>query len=426
MALRDPFDFFDQEKTEKKVYKVSEITSLIRGVLEESFGYVTVEGEISNFRPSSTGHYYFTLKDDQAVISIVMFKNRIGKLTFEPADGKLVVVEGNLSVYPKRGSYQIICERMQPAGEGNILAMLEERKRKLAAEGLFEEERKKPLPVFPSRVAVVTSPTGAAIRDILRVLQRRNSGLNLVILPAPVQGEQAGDRIAAQIRRANMFHLGEVLIVGRGGGSLEDLLPFSDEAVVRAIAESEIPVISAVGHEIDISLADYASDKMAATPSMAAEIVSSSREELIQRIREQKNGLIIAVERRTERISLLLRQFRPEQLQRSFSMIIQPVLMRLDDLKEDLINQLKDRITEYKHNLEILKGKIEGSSPLSILERGYAVVTSKESGRLVTSAWQTHPREEIRVRFSEDQLTAVVEKIQPKEVLPKEEDDEKL
>ena len=426
MAIRDPFDFFDQEKTEKKVYKVSEITSLIRGVLEESFGYVTVEGEISNFRPSSTGHYYFTLKDDQAVISIVMFKNRIGKLTFEPADGKLVVVEGNLSVYPKRGSYQIICERMQPAGEGNILAMLEERKRKLAAEGLFEEERKKPLPVFPSRVAVVTSPTGAAIRDILRVLQRRNSGLNLVILPAPVQGEHAGDRIAAQIRRANMFHLGEVLIVGRGGGSLEDLLPFSDEAVVRAVAESEIPVISAVGHEIDISLADYASDKMAATPSMAAEIVSSSREELIQRIREQKNGLIIAVERRTERISLLLRQFRPEQLQRSFSMIIQPVLMRLDDLKEDLINQLKDRITEYKHNLEILKGKIEGSSPLSILERGYAVVTSKESGRLVTSAGQTHPREEIRVRFSEDQLTAVVEKIQPKEVLPKEEDDEKL
>jgi exodeoxyribonuclease VII large subunit len=418
MALHDPFEFLGEEQTGKQVYKVSEITSLIKGVLEESFGYVSVEGEISNFRPSSTGHYYFTLKDDQAVISVVMFKSRIGKLTFEPADGKLVVVEGNLSVYPKRGSYQIICESMQPAGEGNILAMLEERKRKLAVEGLFDEERKKPLPLFPSRAAVVTSPTGAAIRDILRVLRRRNSGLNLVIVPAPVQGENAGERIAAQIRRVNRYHLGEVLIVGRGGGSLEDLLPFSDEVVVRAIAESEIPVISAVGHEIDSSLSDYASDKTAATPSMAAEIVSTSREELIQRIREQKNGLIIAIERRVERISLLLRQFRPEQLQRSFRMIMQPVLMRLDDLKEELIDQLKERITEYKHTLEILEGRLEGGSPLTILKRGYALVTAKESGRLVTSAGQTTLGEEIRVRFSEDRLTAVVEE--------DEKDDEKL
>ncbi|MDZ7792421.1 MAG: exodeoxyribonuclease VII large subunit [Spirochaetia bacterium] len=219
-------------------FQVSEITAHIKEILEQSFSTVAIEGEISNFRPAGSGHWYFTLKDRDAMIQAVMFKYRSARVTFTPADGQKVVVRGNISVYAKRGNYQIICDSMEKAGEGDILAMLEERKRKLAAEGLFAEEKKRPLPFFPTRIAVVTSPTGAAIRDILQVLGRRSSGLDVVVLPAPVQGDSAGAKIAAQIRRANRFQLGDVIITGRGGGSLEDLLPFSDEEVVRAVAES--------------------------------------------------------------------------------------------------------------------------------------------------------------------------------------------
>ncbi|MDY7030185.1 MAG: exodeoxyribonuclease VII large subunit, partial [Spirochaetota bacterium] len=219
-----------------RVFKVSEITTHIKELLESSFPAVSIEGELSNFRPASSGHWYFTLKDQDAVIQAVMFKYRSARVRFQPADGLKVIVRGNISVYAKRGNYQIICESMEKAGEGDILAMLEQRKRDLAAEGLFAPERKRPLPFFPRRIAVVTSPTGAAVRDILQVLGRRSSGLDVVILPAPVQGDEAGGKIAAQIRRANMLKLGDILIVGRGGGSLEDLLPFSEEEVVRAIA----------------------------------------------------------------------------------------------------------------------------------------------------------------------------------------------
>lgn len=400
------------ENTEKTCYSVSEITFLIKGLLERSFGTVKVEGEISNFRPSSTGHLYFTLKDDNAIISAVMFRNRIGGLTFEPADGKTVIVEGNISVYPKRGNYQIICESMQPVGEGNILAMLEERKKRLAEEGLFEEERKKPLPLFPSKVAVITSPTGAALRDILRVLRRRSSGLNLVILPAPVQGEEAAHKIARGIRTANIHKLGEVIIVGRGGGSLEDLLPFSDEEVVRAIADSEIPVISAVGHEIDISLSDLAADVRAPTPSAAAEIVTTSREELFKRVGELKNNLVRTIEQKRERVSLLLNQFRTEQLQRHFQFIYQPLMVRLDDAKEVLLNRLTTVLTNKKHRVELLSNRLEANSPQQILKKGYAVVTDTQTGLLISSAGRTSPGKEIDVTFEQSRLTALVENVE--------------
>lgn len=257
-----------------KVLTVSQLTKLIKSHLESRFPAVEVEGEISNFRPSSTGHYYFTLKDKGAMISAVMFKNRLGTLRFIPADGQLVRVRGRISLYELRGSYQIICESMERAGEGEILAMLEERKRHLAAEGLFDAGRKKPLPLFPKRIGVVTSPTGAALKDILRVTRRRNPGLDIVVIPTAVQGEEAGAKIAAQIRAAAGVPGLDLLIIGRGGGSLEDLLPFSDEEVVRAVAECPLPTLSAVGHEIDTALSDYAADGAAPTPSAAAELVS--------------------------------------------------------------------------------------------------------------------------------------------------------
>lgn len=392
-------------------FQVSEITAHIKEILEQSFSTVTIEGEVSNFRPAASGHWYFTLKDREATIQAVMFKYRSSRVTFSPSDGQKVVVRGNISVYAKRGNYQIMCETMEKAGEGDILAMLEERKRKLAAEGLFDEALKRPLPFFPSRIAVVTSPTGAAIRDILQVLGRRSSGLDVVVLPAPVQGDSAGPKIAAQIRRANMLGLGDVIITGRGGGSLEDLLPFSEEEVVRAIADSEIPVISAVGHEIDRSLSDYAADVAAPTPSAAAELVSRSREELFERVSRLKEEMSTRIQNRAENTRLLIRQFTTENLEERFRQILQPYQLRLDDAKEEMLRGLQDMLTATRHRIEMLKASIEGNSPLTILRKGYAVVTDHTSGELLTSSGKTAPGNTLDIRLYKGRLGARVESI---------------
>ena len=392
-------------------FTVSEITALIKGSLEAEYGNVKIEGEISNFRPSSTGHLYFTLKDNDAVISAVMFRGRAAGLDFRPEDGQLVVATGNISVYAKRGTYQIICNSLQKAGVGDILAMLEQRKSRLAAEGLFDEEKKKSLPLFPSRVAVVTSPTGAAIRDILRVTRRRNAGIDIIILPAPVQGEEAAEIIARQISIANAHSLGDVIIIGRGGGSLEDLLPFSEEIVVRAVAESEIPVISAVGHEIDIALSDLAADVRAPTPSAAAEIVSANRVELLQRVRGISDRLYSVVSQRAERIRLLLSQFTPLAMERNFRILIQPILLRLDDAKELLIRGLRDRTVNAKHRLELLKNSMAASSPTEILGRGYAIVTDSESGKIIKDANESHSGQKIGITVSKGGMDAEVTEV---------------
>jgi len=391
-----------------KIYQVSDLTFLIKEILESSFMALTVEGELSNFRPSSTGHWYFTLKDDAAMIQGVMFKGKSAGVRFLPKDGQRVIVKGTLAVYAKRGSYQIICNSMDIAGEGDILAMLERRKQKLAALGLFDPDKKKPLPLFPSKVAVVSSPTGAALRDILQVLERRSSGLDIVILPCPVQGEGAGEKIAEQIKRANTFNLGEVIITGRGGGALEDLLPFSEESVVRAIAESDIPVISAVGHEIDTVLSDLAADFRAPTPSAAAELVSSSRDDLNRKVSNIKNSILNRLLDNIEKIHILLNQFTADNLERNFLQILQPILLRLDDAKETSIFILKDILKDNKHKIELLKTEIEGNSPLSILQKGFAVVTDKKTGKLVKSAKKLKTDQLIDIRFEKDKILAQV------------------
>lgn len=401
---------------ELRNFKVSEITQLIKQSLESDFYDVRIEGEISNFRPSSTGHLYFTLKDADAMISAVMFRNRLGALQFQPEDGQLVVVRGNISVYAKRGTYQIICESIEMAGEGALLAMLEERKRRLAAEGLFDAEKKQALPLFPAKVAVITSPTGAAIRDILRVTSRRNAGIDLVILPAPVQGEGAAEKIATQIRISNTHHMADVIIVGRGGGSPEDLLPFSEEAVVRAIASSEIPVISAVGHEIDISLSDLAADIRAPTPSAAAELVSANRLELLSRIQDIRASLGGTLQQRLERVRLLLSQFKPELLEKNFRILLQPLLLKLDDLKEMLIRSMNDKVNRTRHAIDLLLSRLQAGSPLKVLERGFALVTEGESGRIVTKSNQRKPGDFIQVKVFQGSLSAKVEEVTDEEV----------
>ena len=394
----------------KRIFSVSELTGQIKGILEDGFPSVTVEGEISNCRPANSGHLYFSLKDKSSMIQAVMFRYRTRGMAFEPADGMLVRARGAVTVYAARGNYQILVEGLERAGEGDLLAMLEERKRRLAAEGLFDQGRKRDLPRFPSRVAVITSPTGAAVRDIINVARRRNPGLGLTILPAAVQGEGAARELLAQIERANLFKLGEVIILARGGGSIEDLLAFSDEALVRAVAASEIPVISAVGHEIDWALSDFAADLRAPTPSAAAELVSESRAvakaELAQLASELEAGIIA----RLEKARGTLARFEPSNVESRFMRLLLPVQRRADEARDVLARTMAGLLADYARRRELALRGLEASSPEAVLARGFAVVRTK-SGQAVRDAAVLERGQGVDLRFARGSASALIEEI---------------
>lgn len=367
------------------VFSVSNLTFLIRDLLEGTFSNITLEGEISNYRPNASGHMYFTLKDEGAQISAVMFRGKAMSLTFAPKDGMKVKCTGSVSVYAPRGNYQIIISKMEIAGAGNILQILEERKRKLAEEGLFNSERKKPVPRFSKRIGVVTSPTGAALRDILQITKRRNAGVDVVILPALVQGEGAAVTIANMIKTANDFDLCDVLIVGRGGGSLEDLLPFSEEIVVRAIADSHIPVVSAVGHEIDWALSDYAADMRAPTPSAAAELVVPKQSDILQGLEAYKQEFYNQITSKVERLKLMIKSFDVNNMEVRFRSIEQPLLNRLENARESLIEGMNQKIKDTKTIIQQSVHILEQASPQTILNRGYSMVRTAD-GKIVRNS----------------------------------------
>lgn len=389
---------------------VSDLTGIIKELLEGSFPLITVEGEISNYRPSSTGHIYFTLKDDHASISAVLFKGKSRYLSFIPKDGMKIRAKGSLSVYAQRGSYQIVIDSMEETGSGEILKLLEQRKKALAEEGLFDSDRKKNIPYFPSCIGVVTSPTGAALRDILQILNRRNPKVSVIIFPCPVQGTDAGKIIAKQIDTANIHKLCDVLIVGRGGGSLEDLLPFSEEEVVRSIAASKIPVISAVGHEIDWALSDYASDIRAPTPSAAAELAVPPLDEIEQAIRNYKESFEQAITHKFEHTKALVRSFSSDNLELRFRSIEQPLLQRFDDAKDDLMDAMQSLVQERRQALESAVLQLETLNPLAILKRGFSVVTDAETGAVITDASQADIGKILSVRPFKGLITAEVRK----------------
>ncbi|MCE5255649.1 MAG: exodeoxyribonuclease VII large subunit [Spirochaetaceae bacterium] len=407
---------------------VSELTSLIKGNLEASFPDVTVEGEISNAKLASSGHFYFSLKDENSIIQAVMFKSKLAALGFAPSDGLRVRAHGAISVYAQRGQYQLIVQSLRKAGTGDILAMLEERKRLLASQGYFDAERKKALPRFPGRVAIVTSPTGAAIHDILNVLGRRNSAIDIVILPAPVQGAEAAPAIAKRIEQANRLDIADVIVVCRGGGSLEDLLPFSETVVVKAIAASRIPVISAVGHEIDWALSDFAADLRAPTPSAAAELVAESREVLLRELDQFQAVLESTMRSKLDALGASLEVFSPELVKARFEILSLPIVNRLDDAHEALVNSIKGLLADLDHWIALACSIIETASPQAVLKRGFSIVrrvgktqavsasagqaaASRGGNEIVRSSTGLEPGEHLHISFAEGSALADVREV---------------
>jgi len=395
-----------------KIYRVAELTRWIKAVLEEEIGDVWVEGEVSNFRQPASGHWYFTLKDAAAQLTVVLFRGDQRSAGVRPRDGMLVRVRGRISVYEKSGQYQLVARALQPAGQGALQAAFEALKRRLEAEGLFDPARKKPLPRLPRHIGLVTSPTGAALRDILAVLGRRFPNLHLVLAPVRVQGAGAAEEIAAAVDAFNRRGDMEVLIVGRGGGSLEDLWCFNEEAVARAIARSRIPVISAVGHDIDFTISDFVADLRAATPSAAAELVvgrkadfeaglEDGRRRLVRALRHQAAALrarfLLAggsyvfreprhlVARSRERL-----ERRQADLRRTAADRLRQGAQTLDEVRARLARPLQDWSRQRALVLARLEAQLRGTNPLAILSRGYSI-TFQPDGRVLTDAGQALP-----------------------------------
>jgi exodeoxyribonuclease VII large subunit len=396
------------DSLEKTVLSVAQLTQLLKTTLESSFYGLTLQGEISNFKNPGSGHWYFQLNDESAAIQAVMFKNKLWRVQFTPKDGDVVIVTGSITIYEKRGSYQIVCETMKVAGTGDILALLEERKRTYARLGYFDESRKRPLPADIRRVAVVTSPTGAAVRDIIQVMGRRDDTVHITVLPSAVQGEGAGKSIAAQIRAANRFNLADVIIVGRGGGSLEDLLPFSEPCVIEAIHDSTIPVVSAVGHEIDWALSDFVADLRAPTPSAAAELVTSDKASRLERIRVLKKNMADAMHANVRLARSLVERFSIPVMSDYFMRRLQTMRMTLDYSRSAMAEGMQDTLKRERHRLALIRRELAGLSPLAVLARGYSITTLMDSTTIVTDANMAPSGSRIGITLATGRLQAVV------------------
>jgi exodeoxyribonuclease VII large subunit len=389
------------------VHSVTELNQMVRSLLEDALPLLWVEGEISNFMRPSSGHWYFSLKDSNAQIRCAMFQRQNKTLNFQPENGAKVLLRGKISLYEPRGDFQMIADFMEEAGDGALRRAFELLKLRLAAEGLFESAKKKVLPKIPKTIGVVTSPTGAAIRDIISVLKRRFPGITIIIYPTLVQGNSAAPQIVEALSVANTRKECEVIILARGGGSLEDLWPFNEEIVARAIFSSELPVISAVGHEIDFTIADFVADHRAPTPSAAAELVSPDRIEELQHLariytaltRQIKNKLN---ESRTRFEELLKRLQHPGQRLRDQS-------QRLDELDQRLQRAMLQKINHYQHQLTGLVRSLDAISPLATLARGYAIVSSEKTGEIIYRANQIENGEKIIAKLSEGNLKCLVE-----------------
>lgn len=440
----------ETEPTQPTILSVEQLNLQIKQLLEGEFGTIWIQGEISNFKPHTSGHFYFSLKDSRSQITAVMFRGHNSKLKFKPHDGLEVIVRGRISVYEPRGNYQILCEGMEPVGAGALQKAFEQLKEKLRLEGLFESTRKKQIPALPRHVAIVTSPTGAAIRDILNILQRRAPSLAVTIIPSIVQGEAAVESLCKSMMMAQKLSGVDVIIIGRGGGSIEDMWCFNSEKLARIIAACEIPVISAVGHEIDFTIADFVADLRAPTPSAAAELVSKSNLELIERLKALDKVLLFSIQKR---INLAL-----SKLQLVTRSLIDPK-KKLEDLSlrnDDLLTRLNLAVSNYfthrrsevkmltqrikspneilnnknaqlkllenklvsriQAKLELQKAKLQKGasllntlSPLNVVERGYSIVTYNK--QVIKEAAQIEIGNNVEIRLAKGTLLAEVKEV---------------
>jgi exodeoxyribonuclease VII large subunit len=399
---------------ERQIQTVSELTRQIKGLVEQGFDGLWVEGEVSNFKAAASGHMYFSLKDAGAQLKAVMWRGSRSGLRFELADGVKVAAYGRLSVYEPRGEYQMVVERMEPQGLGALQLAFEQLKRKLEAEGLFDKARKRPLPALPRRVAVVTSPTGAVIQDILNVTARRCPYLDIVVLPVKVQGEGAALEISQAIEAASLGEAGPVdlVVVARGGGSLEDLWAFNEEAVARAIFECRVPVLSAVGHETDFTIADFVADLRAPTPSAAAELMAPSREQLRQRLDSADQGMALVLERKLERLGQRAESLAARLARCSPALVLEQHRKRLAELGPRLAQALRNQVAVRHLALDGLTEKLKALSPLAILARGYAAAFSVPGGRLLKAAAEAKPGEEVRILLGQGALRAQVMRLE--------------
>ncbi len=442
------------ELPSRKIYSVSELTDQIRSLLESNFSSVWLKGEISNFKKAPSGHAYFTLKDDSSQIRSVMFKLQSRFVKFKLEDGLQVLAWGRVSVYGPRGDYQFIVDTIEPAGLGSLMLSFEQLKMKLAAEGLFDQSLKRPIPKFPKTVGVVTSASGAAVRDIIKIIHRRSPNINIVVSPALVQGDKAPQEIVNALRRICMLDEVDVIIVGRGGGSVEDLWAFNAEEVVREVALCPKPIVSAVGHETDFTLTDFASDVRASTPSAAAELVApdvmeleisvhgllarlksamfnslerrstslqdwykrlydprrsilQKRQQLDELVMRLRNSMIRSLDIRRENFNDINRRLRIELLQRKLNSTSDETLA----LVTRLGRAINGRLAEARSNLTAVAGKIDNLSPLKVLARGYSITFRLIDGKTVTDADAVSLGEKLKVRLAKGELvTEVTEK----------------
>ena len=432
--------------SENKVLSVEQLNIHIRSLIEGQIPQIWVQGEISNFKPHTSGHFYFSLKDSKSQISAVMFRGFNSKLKFKPHDGLEVLVRGKVTVYEPRGNYQIACEMMEPVGAGALQKQFEQLKEKLKAEGLFESSRKKTIPAFPHHIAIVTSPTGAAVQDILNILKRRAPSIEVTIVPTLVQGAQAAPQLAEAYKAAVRLKP-DVIIIGRGGGSIEDMWCFNDEKLARLIAQSTVPTISAVGHEIDFTICDFVSDLRAPTPSAAAELVSKSSMDLLQRIllldRSLKNSIIKTLQQQKQKLIFLNRQLIDPKKR------LQDLMLRSDDLYQRLelamqarlnhwskdieiyknrlvtpaqvIKNLRNRISQFElklnyqiektigerqYKLDRLKSLAHSLSPLQVVDRGYSV--TKVKSKVLKTIKDIKKQDIIEIRVADGEIKAQV------------------
>ena len=396
---------------EQRVFTVSELNNLVKTALDDvpELNNIYVQGEISNYKLYPSGHHYFSLKDAECAVRCVMFKGQALRLRFRLENGMKVIAMGRVSVYPRDGAYQLYCDAISAGGVGDLHVAFEQLKDKLWKEGLFADSHKKPLPRYPRTIAIITSPAGAAVHDMIRILRRRYPLAEVKLLPVRVQGVEAPPEIVGALRYANRYRVADVIITGRGGGSIEDLWAFNDERVARAIYESEIPVISAVGHEPDVTIADFVADVRAATPSHAAELAVPDQVELKTQLQSLRLHMARSQSRQLELLRRSLKELSGKRVLTDPMAVIQDKRLLLDHIQKDMFNAAQGRLTEPRRQLASLAASLDAMSPLKVLGRGFALVTG-ENGEPLRRAEDAPEGSRVVARLSKGSLQCRVEK----------------